>query len=523
MQKKILVVTATPGFGELIQQTLEETGFYRVALLTSAAEAIGLVQESVYALAILDSDVEDFPYGEFIQALDKVAPAMPLVLIPPDHAQHDPQFARPAVVGYLSKPFYLPDLLELVEKALGPMPKPLPAPAPAPALHQVVRRTSEVQPPVWLDDVSRAAQHLTGLLLGTAAQAALIVRDGKLWAYAGQLAQPAAQELAALVANYGEQERDLQPRSAHRATRSDLARFIRLGSTGGEYMLYATSLVEEMTLALAFDAETPFSKIRSQTSQLARALASAPANTQPVTRNERVTAAAVEQRLPPTRPADPAPRGPIRAIPELSEDWIKIENLAKELSHGEDDEATRELESANALERPMTEAKKIIEALPTEQTQVAETAAPLIVLEPAIPGIINLVYACVIIPRLPQHQLRGDLVGKLMEWMGQLCLAFGWRLENITISPGYLQWIVNVPPTTSPSYLMRIMRQHTSKRIFAEFPALAVENPSGDFWAPGYLIMSSPTPPPESVIQDFIQQLRHHQGASNPFMPQFER
>ncbi|MCU0485779.1 MAG: IS200/IS605 family transposase [Anaerolineales bacterium] len=517
MQKKILVVTATPGFGELIQQALSETGAYRVSLLSSAAEAIGLVQESAFVLGILDSDVEDLPFKDCLQALRKVAPDMHLVLIPPDSDQENLGQQYPGVQGFLSKPFYLPDLLGLVEKTIGPVPAiPLAAP-------KAEDRKGFSPPPAWLEDVSRAAQHLTGLLLGTAAQAALIVKEGQLWAYAGQLAQPAAQEIASLVANYSEEERDFQLKPHHEPTRSDLARFVRLGSTGGEYMLYATSLAEKQILALAFDVETPFSKIRSQTSQLARALATQAPATQQASRTEPLNNAPTERLASPTRPVSLVPRSPVQAIPDLSGDWIRMENLAKELRDSDGQGQDLEDDPDDLFEKPSTRQNGIGDFEPAPRVPARDTNTPMIVLEPAIPGVINLVYACVVIPRLPQHTLSGDLVRKIIEWIGQLCLAFGWRLESILVEPGYVQWIVNVPPTTSPSYLMRILRQHTSKRIFAEFPALAQENPSGDFWAPGYLIMSSPTPPPETVIQEFIQQLRHHQGASNKFTPHFER
>jgi REP element-mobilizing transposase RayT len=91
-------------------------------------------------------------------------------------------------------------------------------------------------------------------------------------------------------------------------------------------------------------------------------------------------------------------------------------------------------------------------------------------------------------------------------------VAFGWRLEQIAVHPDYLQWIVNVPPATSPAYLMRIMRHHTSEKIFAEFPRFKMENPSGDFWAPGYLIMGGTQSPPAQLIKEFIQQTRQRQG-----------
>ena len=96
--------------------------------------------------------------------------------------------------------------------------------------------------------------------------------------------------------------------------------------------------------------------------------------------------------------------------------------------------------------------------------------------------------------------------------MQETCIAFGWRLEYISVRPDYLLWIVNVPPATSPAYLMRIMRQRTSVKIFDDFPRLQKENPSGDFWAPGYLIMGGSQPPPVQVIKEFIAQTRQRQG-----------
>jgi hypothetical protein len=85
-------------------------------------------------------------------------------------------------------------------------------------------------------------------------------------------------------------------------------------------------------------------------------------------------------------------------------------------------------------------------------------------------------------------------------------------LEFIAVRPDYLQWIVNVPPATSPAYLMRILRQHTSEKIFTEFSRFKRENPSGDFWAPGSLIMGGSQPPPAHLIKDFIVQTRQRQG-----------
>ena len=69
MLRKVLVVTSTSGFGDLIKHSLLDTGAYDVTLVSSAAEAIGLVQESSFTLTILDSDVDDLHYLDVIHAL----------------------------------------------------------------------------------------------------------------------------------------------------------------------------------------------------------------------------------------------------------------------------------------------------------------------------------------------------------------------------------------------------------------------------------------------------------------------
>jgi hypothetical protein len=42
------------------------------------------------------------------------------------------------------------------------------------------------------------------------------------------------------------------------------------------------------------------------------------------------------------------------------------------------------------------------------------------------------------------------------------------------------------------------------------------ENPSGDFWAPGYLIMGGTQPHPPQLVKDYIKQTRTRQGYSEP-------
>ena len=153
--------------------------------------------------------------------------------------------------------------------------------------------------------------------------------------------------------------------------------------------------------------------------------------------------------------------------------------------------------------------EELIETRPHSITEVAGR----VILDTATSGMYDLTYACLLVPRFSTHHLTGDLSEQLSEWMPNICVAFGWRLEHLSVRPDYLQWVVNVPPTTSPGYLMRIIRKQTSAKIFDDFPRQKKENPSGDFWAPGYLIMGGSQPHPSKLVKDYIKRTRERQGA----------
>jgi REP element-mobilizing transposase RayT len=123
----------------------------------------------------------------------------------------------------------------------------------------------------------------------------------------------------------------------------------------------------------------------------------------------------------------------------------------------------------------------------------------------------DLHYAYAMIPRLPSHKLDGDLAEKLAHWLPQLCLAFGWRLEHLNVQPDFLQWMVSMGPDASPDSVVHTLEQHLSDHIFEEFPRLQKENPSGHFWAPGFLIVSGGQPDAELMAQ-YLQQTRRRQG-----------
>jgi REP element-mobilizing transposase RayT len=425
--------------------------------------------------------------------------------------------------GCLTKPFYIPDLVRTLDKLTQVSAKAAEAAQPPalPAEPEVI--------PAWLQDVNRAAQHLTRLSLESAAHAALIVRGGQLWAYAGDLPQDAAQELAQQLGRYWVGARQGQ---------SDLARFVHLQTTASDYMLYATSLAANMALALAFNAATPFTKMRAQAADLARALASdapkPPPTSPPLPPDDAeipvLDLGDVPPPIPPRRakqPAGSAPSTPLPAARPAREPQTAPAYTSSfaNVSASFDLSLLPEAAPPDVVEQPTSPSEWIPAPAPAAEPPAPKTSpAPKITsrrhpdtrplrLDPASPTVCSLSFACVLVPRLPQHHLVGEMADQIPELMRQVCLAFGWRLEHIAVRPDYLQWLVSVPPSTSASYLMRILRFQLSDRLFEKFPSLAKDNPSGDYWAPGYLIMSSQQLPPPHVVTDFVANTRRYQGA----------
>jgi REP element-mobilizing transposase RayT len=124
----------------------------------------------------------------------------------------------------------------------------------------------------------------------------------------------------------------------------------------------------------------------------------------------------------------------------------------------------------------------------------------------------ELAYSCLLIPRFSDHYLTGDVTRDLEIWMREVCISYGWRLDAITIRPGYVQWGMTVPLTANPAQFMKILRRQTSQRIFEDYPRFARKNVSPDFWAPGFSVMPGNTPQSAEDVNSFILQIRRQQG-----------
>lgn len=577
MKADLLVITPQASLGELIRQSLSNTGSFHIHVAKGKANAILTAEKENCTLALLDMDLGESVLLEIGRSLRSMNPDLDLVILAEDDLSPTVDSIRPWVL--LRKPFHLPDFIQLI-RAIPVIPDPLldsieeDLKSESKAKQILSTQEDQEMPDIpWLHDVSKAAQHLTRLTLESSAQAALITQKKELWAYAGQLSQNAANELASTVSRHWDGQKG-----------NDLLRFVRLESTKAEHMLYATSMTTDVILALVFDAETPFSTIRNQANALAQSLAVA--KTGPFVPLERTPSSSPEQvqaefetddfdessedleipsiseilhEIPPpvppkrmevdvprmsaeaaevnesdldldldpsaavTRPSTPLPKKSDRHPSQESSPAIHLRDMVVTDQPAEQqdsladiaDELAATMPSKSQRRRPATPLRQPApgELDETRPHSITEVAGRMIT-ESASASMAQLNFACLLVPRFTAHYMTGDLADRLSEWMPNICIAFGWRLEFVAVRPEYLQWVVNVTPNTSPGYLMRIMRQQTSEKIFAEFPRLKRENPSGDFWAPGYLIMGGLQPHPPQLVKDYIRQTRLRQGIS---------
>ncbi|MCC6259630.1 MAG: transposase [Anaerolineales bacterium] len=161
----------------------------------------------------------------------------------------------------------------------------------------------------------------------------------------------------------------------------------------------------------------------------------------------------------------------------------------------------------------VTDEKTTVTFSLVQEEEVPETAfTNEVVFEPVQQESYDLSYTCLLLPRFPAHQLKGDLALFLPQWLQQICLSFGWRLEFISVDNAYLQWAISVQPETPPVRFMQQIRYDTSRMIFENFGRIRQENLSNDFWAPGYLVVLGTRPHSKEMIEQYIRLTRRQQG-----------
>ncbi len=571
MKTALLVISPQAEFGTSILKELGDSEF-NIFVTKDFSGAIRFVHENDCRLVMLDAELEDVALSvlDIGYALRQIKPEIQFIIV--IHTGQDVDSASLTPAATLIKPISMKDLSILLQKLVNSNRDQ--TSFGTPASQAISNHPDENESPklIWLKDVSKAAQQLTQITLESSAQAAFIIRKNELWAYAGQLSREAAQELTDSIEQTWNHEEE-----------SDLLRFVRLKATGAQHMLYARKLSGDMSLALVFDAETPFSTIRLQTGKLVKDLykndmvqvdlpqksnfshaepENEPADntefpdfppiadllgeiplpipsknpTPPLAKTEIVNFPGSKpeiERIDSTR-FNRAPEEYLKSIPDIQTQADTNSEIQpgfgqqKASTPGNQNSGEPSLKNKNGYEK--TNQKPDQDLASTRKSEInndpqsvietrvhfvsgntPDSAHRILIESPSVFSI-NLAYACLLIPRFEHHHLIGDVSTHLNEWVQQISVAYGWRLEYLAIRPDYLQWITRVPVNTAAGYVINTIRKHTSERMFNEFPRFMIDNPSGEFWARGFIVQGGSQPHPQKLIKDFIKQTRVRQG-----------
>lgn len=565
MPSTILVATPQHAFGELLRDSLQAQPGYSVVLASTATEALDLACSKRPALAVLDSAL-DTDFSAFFASFQSSSPGTGTIVVPPDNNPAHPALRGLQPGGYLNQPFYLPDLIELAARLLYE----------AETQQQRTDDPAVMLPPAWQDRAvltDLAAQALRG----SKAMAALVgiygadARQGKLHLFTGSISYAAALEVARVTFLYwnANEKTDLMRFLQPAADQQDLLVY---ATHLAEHLVLVFVYEANVPLsAIRPEIRRAHQVFRTAThgstsqpaapSQASEKEPAERAKPQEAAQNPAPPARRSAVNEPITEPLkQPEPDRQLRPsflsfLPEepVEENSLEAEpiDLAALLGTIPNPDAPTENtfprpdpfyawqigDPAPEVQAPPAAAKPAqpvyvsgenLPAAPAATTvqdppvDPLEDTRPHVVaaltnlgqLEPVSPALSMLNYTCVLVPRFPQHFLTGELAEQLGQWVQQLCLAYGWRLEGISIRPDYLQWSVQVAPSISPGNLVRIVRQRTSLNLYQKYAQLTDQNPSGDFWATGYLIVSGAQPPSAQLLREYISQTRKRQGIS---------
>jgi DNA-binding response OmpR family regulator len=296
----ILVVDSDEGFGLMLKEGLENSSYYQAQCVHTGSDALQSVVEEPFDLVIIDMALTDMTPDKLIQAMREAKNGMKIMVIPfigqtvPDSIQ------ALDINGVLTKPFFVGDLPDLVDEAMGrrrsrtgahptapaapPAPSETESEPPPPAMeapdleesvevapvdssplptatvsYDTIRylRANEAEILRFLDDLNREVR----------AEAILLIAGSELIAHAGMLGREQSQQLTLLVAQSSQ-----AAAQAANFLGEPAGRFLQSLHEGDAYRLYSLSLGEGIWLSLALSSNVPLGMIRHQCRQIAERL-----------------------------------------------------------------------------------------------------------------------------------------------------------------------------------------------------------------------------------------------------------
>jgi DNA-binding response OmpR family regulator len=285
----ILVIDSDEGFGNMLAEGLINSGYYQAECVHTGSNALEAVVEEQFDLVIIDMGLTDMSPITLVQAIREAKSGMKIMMIPL-MGQDLPDLVESLNInGVLTKPFFVGDLPDLINQALGRRPSPqvppsVPGPpsvqTPSPPSKTPEQEVKSEQPAsithedAQMPTIVAVSQEtirflraneteilrlLDDLNVEVRAEAILLIAGGELIAQAGMLSRENCQELTALVAQSSQ-----AAAQAAKFLGEQGNSFSQSLHEGEAYRLYTLTLGEGILLSLALSSNVPLGMIRHQ-------------------------------------------------------------------------------------------------------------------------------------------------------------------------------------------------------------------------------------------------------------------
>lgn len=269
----ILIADANESFAAMMADELERTGGYQVTVVGNGPDALKQCAALKPQLAVLDGELPEGEPAKLIPLLRASVPDLPIIVMPVSAAQLPPDVT---IQGVLIKPFFFPDLVEMIHQLLGPAASPTSQPRstvtgklPPPSALRARLGTGGLNPanrPATMtlkDNVRRAIEsRLENLSRALHDETVLLAQGGRVLLSVPRLSATASAALSGVVAKAWSAT-DAPP---------EVLRFEGTGESN-HYLLYSLLVAGDVTLSVALNSRIPLPIIRRVTRQAAGEIA----------------------------------------------------------------------------------------------------------------------------------------------------------------------------------------------------------------------------------------------------------
>jgi CheY-like chemotaxis protein/REP element-mobilizing transposase RayT len=118
MAKFILAASPDAGFRETLRSSLTDAGGYNVVLAASGADVLSSIGNLAFDVAILDSQLSDFPLPALVDAVKLKLSEAKILVVPSTDPLSSLTLEECGADAFINKPFFVPDLLEVIQKLI---------------------------------------------------------------------------------------------------------------------------------------------------------------------------------------------------------------------------------------------------------------------------------------------------------------------------------------------------------------------------------------------------------------------